>query len=227
MTLILGALDGEIDATVRGMQRDDVTSWNGFPIHRGRIGGKEVVVAKTGVGKSLAAMLCQHLVDTVQPARVLFTGLAGAIVGHLEVGDTLIARDCVFHDMDATTLGFKPGEIPYTPYHILRCDDRLVEIASSIVPESGSVHVGRILTGDQFIASAENRERLAAKFNGDAVEMEGASVGLVSTVNKVPFLLIRTVSDRADGTEGIDFSRFLRFASDNAWHYLRGILSAL
>lgn len=227
MTLILGALDGEIAAVVDGMVLDGTVSWNGFTIHRGTIEGRPVMVSRTGVGKTLSALLTQHLIDLARPSRILFTGLAGSLAPDLTVGDTLVARDCLIHDMDATSLGFEPGEIPYTPYRIIECDPALVEIAAGIVPTSGTHRIGRVLTGDQFIAGADVRKRLRQTFDGDAVEMEGASVGLVATVNHTPFLLIRTISDQADGTAGIDFNRFLKFASGNAWHYLKEILKEL
>jgi 5'-methylthioadenosine/S-adenosylhomocysteine nucleosidase len=169
-------------------------------------------------------MLCQHLIDEYLPERILFIGVAGSLNPDLTVGDTLIARDCLFHDMDVTPFGFKPGEIPFTPYRILLCDSKLVELSRALPPRAGKALVGRVLTGDQFIASATERARLREEFNGDAVEMEGASVGLVATVNQIPFLLLRTISDEADGKGKKEFHRFLEFASDNAWHYLRGIL---
>ena len=83
MTLILGAMDGELAATVQGLESAGTTAWNGFPIHHGSIAGHKVAVAKTGVGKSLSAMFCQHLIDTLSPVRVLFTGIAGF---RLEIG---------------------------------------------------------------------------------------------------------------------------------------------
>lgn len=224
MTLILGAMDGEIAESRANLQHSSTTEWNGFEIHHGWIGDREVEVAKTGVGKSLSAMFCQHLIDTHTPDRILFSGVAGALNPSLEIGDTLIARDCVIHDMDATALGFKRGEIPYTPYRVFTCDPDLVAQAEAVEPMEGSVVTGRVLTGDQFVASAQTRHELRAALDGDAVEMEGASVGLVATVNQIPFLLIRTISDKADGQAHTDFSAFLRFASRNSWHYIRQIV---
>ena len=224
MTLILGAMDGEIAAARADLKNPSTTEWNGFQIHHGWIENREVLVAKTGVGKSLSAMFCQHLIDTHTPDRILFSGIAGALDPSLEIGDTLIARDCVIHDMDATALGFKRGEIPYSPYRVFTCDPDLAAQAAAVEPMKGRVVTGRVLTGDQFVASAQTRNELRAALDGDAVEMEGASVGLVATVNRIPFLLIRTISDKADGQAHTDFSSFLQFASRNSWHYLQQIV---
>lgn len=224
MTLILGAMDGEITEARANLQHPSTTEWNGFQIHHGRIEDQAVLVAKTGVGKSLSAMLCQHLIDAHAPDRILFSGIAGALNPSLEICDTLIARDCVIHDMDATPLGFKRGEIPYSSYRVFACNPDLVAQAAAVEPMEGRVVTGRVLTGDQFVASAETRSELRAALDGDAVEMEGASVGLVATVNQIPFLLIRTISDKADGQAHTDISSFLKFASRNSWHYLRQIV---
>ena len=169
-------------------------------------------------------MLCQHLIDVCAPGQILFTGVAGALNPSLEIGDTVIARDCIIHDMDATALGFKRGEIPQSPYRVISCDAELVARAAAVKPLSGNVLIGRVLTGDQFVSSVETRNELRTTLGGDAAEMEGASVGLVATVNRVPFLLIRTISDKADGQAHINFNAFLKFASRNSWHYLRAIV---
>jgi nucleoside phosphorylase len=120
--------------------------------------------------------------------------------------------------------------VPYSTYRVFTCDPGLVERAMAVEPERGRAHLGRILSGDQFIADAARREALAREFEGDAVEMEGASVALVATVNEIPFLLIRTISDHADlSDEGsaVEFERVVELAAANSWHYLRTILKDL
>lgn len=226
MTLILGAMDGEVAAVTSNMDTDSREQWHEFPVVTGSIAGKPVVVSRTGVGKTLSAMLCQHLIDRVSPERIIFTGVAGALRKSLDVGDTVVARDTLQHDMDVTPLGFEIGRIPYSPHRVFVCDERLVDLAMAIEPPHGRAHLGRILTGDQFVADAGRRETLARDLAGDAVEMEGASVGLVATVNEVPFLLIRTISDHSDGS-AVEFEKVVSFAADNSWHYLKRMLQEL
>lgn len=223
MTLVLGAMDGEVAAIIANMQVESKEEWRGYPIVFGTISDAPVVVSRTGVGKTLSAMLCQYLIDRVGPERIIFTGVAGALHHGLEIGDTVVARDAIQHDLDVTALGLEIGQVPFSPYRVFRCDEELVRRALAVTPPHGRAHEGRILTGDQFVADAAVRERLASSLGGDAVEMEGASVGLVATVNEIPFLLIRTISDHSDGS-ALEFARLVSFAAENSWHYLTRML---
>lgn len=227
MTLILGAMDGEIAAFLQVVSGQVQEKWHGFNIVRGTLDARQVVVAKSGVGKTLSAAVTQHLIDRHAPNRIILTGLAGAIAPGLEPGDTLVARDCLQYDLDATALGFKLGEVPYTPYRILTSDAGLVEVARRYQPLQGRAVVGRILTADRFLVEAGSMqyEYLRRDLQGDAVEMEGASVALVATINRVPFVIVRTISDRADGSADIDFNAFLSDASRNSLACVRHILS--
>ena len=200
--------------------------WTDFAFYTGSIENKEVVVAKSGVGKVMAALVAQHIIEFYKPEAIIVTGLAGGLSHHLEIGDTLVAEDCIQHDLNAISLGFKRGEVPYSPYRFLSCDKKLLALAMQCIPENGKVVKGRILTGDQFITNRtlKSLQYLYDDLAGDAVEMEGAAVGLVATVNKVPFLLIRTISDKADAVTHVDFRAFLPKASRNSLHFVRSIL---
>jgi len=226
MIILLGALDGEIAEFLDALGAKTDEPWNGFVFHRGLLEGKEVVVAKSGVGKTLSAMVTQHLIDKYHPTAIIFTGLAGGISTKLDIGDTLIATDCMQHDFDVTALGPKRGAIPFSPYRIFSCNPGLLELALSCVPLDGKAVCGRVLTGDQFITGKNlaAMSYLVDELEGDAVEMEGASVGLVATVNDIPFLLIRTISDKADAGAILDFKAFLPRASRNSLRYVRHIL---
>lgn len=226
MTLVLGALDREVDALAAALGDRVDESALGRPVYRGRIDDHPVIVSRTGVGKSMSALFAQHLVDRYAPKRIVFTGVAGSLNRGYELGDVVVARDCVQHDMDVTSMGFELGRIPYTDYRFLPADPALLEIARAIRPPRGRAHVGRILTGDRFVTDAGLRDRLAAALDGDAVEMEGASVALVAAVNALPFLLIRTISDHSDGT-ALDFERLLDVSAANSLHYVRELLARL
>ncbi len=226
MIAILGAMDGEIAEFLGALDRKKEERWTDFVFHTGMLEDREVVVMKSGVGKVMAAMVTQRLIDAYRPRAVIFTGLAGGISDRLEIGDTLVAEDCIQHDLDASSLGFKRGEVPYSPYRVLVCDRTLVDAASFCIPEKGKAVRGRVLTGDQFITKRDfaSHRHLLEELKGDAVEMEGAAAGLVATVNKVPFLLIRTISDRADSNAKTDFHAFLSRASRNSLHFVRHVL---
>lgn len=226
MIAILGAMDGEIAEFLGALTDKTEEKWKEFTFHCGLLEGKRVIVAKSGVGKVMAAMVSQRLIDSYKPRAMIFTGLAGAISDRLEIGDTLVAEDCIQHDLDATALGFRRGEVPYSPYRVLACDKALVDAASYCIPREGKTVRGRVLTGDQFITARDfaSHRYLVDDLRGDAVEMEGAGMGLVARVNKVPFLLIRTISDKADTQAKTDFQAFLSRASQNSLHFTRHIL---
>jgi 5'-methylthioadenosine/S-adenosylhomocysteine nucleosidase len=226
MIAIIGALDGEIAEFLAVLENRRDETWTGFTFYTGSIENKDVLVVKSGVGKVMAALAAQHFIDAYQPEAVIFTGLAGGLNPDLDIGDILVAEDCVQHDLNAVALGFKRGEVPYTPYRFLPCDRKLLEAAMEYTPETGKVMKGRILTGDQFITNRtlKSLQYLYDDLAGDAVEMEGAAVALVATVNRVPFLLARVISDRADTYAHTDFASFLPRASRTSLQFIRHLL---
>ncbi|MDR3412778.1 MAG: 5'-methylthioadenosine/adenosylhomocysteine nucleosidase [Formivibrio sp.] len=229
MIVILGAMDSEISSFLSVMDNAKILHWNGFDHHQGTIEGRAVLVSKSGVGKVMAAMMTQHLIDAYHPLAVLFTGLAGSLQPHIAIGDTLIASDLVQHDMEASGIGFPRGQIPFSDWRFLPADPRLLHLASEFVPYQGKLHLGRICTGDQFISHREmaSHAYLADELAGDGVEMEGASVAQVCAINDVPCLVARTISDKADGSAGVNFEEFLPLASHNSLDLVRYMLPQL
>ncbi len=164
----------------------------------------------------------------MRPDYLIVTGIAGSVRDGLDLGDVVVSRDCVQHDLDATALGFELGQVPYTEHRILRADPRLVELALATQVDGQRVVAGRILTGDQFVSDPDDalRRRLS-ELDGSVVEMEGAAIALVATVNRVPFVIIRSVSDKADAAAPADFGAFLRRAAANSYTVCAGILHGL
>lgn len=216
--LLLGAMDGEISAFLERLDSTREESWRGYPVYAGQFAGRSVVVARSGVGKSLSAMVAQRLIDRYEPGSIVFTGLAGAINPIFEIGDMIVAEETLQYDMDVRALGFKLGEIPYTDHRIIQCDPELVRRAAATELPEGTIHTGRILTGDRFVnrRAYQDMGYLRSELEGDAVEMEGASVALVARVNEIPVVVVRTISDKADTNARVDFERFLPRASENS-----------
>lgn len=229
MIIILGAMDSEIGSFLSVMENGQVHSWHGFEHHQGKIDGHVVLVSKSGVGKVMAAMMTQHLIDDYQPRAVLFTGLAGSLREHIAIGDTLIARDLVQHDMETSEIGFPRGQIPFADWRFLPSDPVLLKIGSEFSPIQGKLHLGRICTGDQFITHREmdSHAYLTGELAGDGVEMEGASVAQVCAVNRIPCLVARTISDKADGSAAVNFEDFLPRASHNSLDFVRFMLARM
>ncbi len=225
---VLAALDEEIEAFRGAHELKPVEAGTPFAAFRFRVGAVDAVLMRTGVGKVFAAMVAQRAIERVRPDHLIVTGIAGSVRAGLDLGDVVVSRDCVQHDLDATPLGFELGQVPYTYYRILRADPRLVDLALATPVDGQRVVPGRILTGDQFVSDpdAALRERLSG-LEGSVVEMEGAAIALVATVNRVPFVIIRSVSDKADAAAPADFGAFLRRAAANSYTVCAGILKCL
>ena len=229
MIAIVGALDEELQALLCHAQGLQTFSEGPFVFHRGTLAGHTVLLSKCGIGKVLSAMTTQKIISSFNPSHILFTGIAGGLNPSLNVGDLVIGKDYIQHDFDAMHLGFKRGEIPYCEIHVLSADASLVNLARDFNPPAGKVLVGRVLSGDQFITQSgkQSHSYLTSELQGDAIEMEGASVALVCSLNKVPFLVLRTISDRADNEAAIDFQSFLPLASQQSLQVVQYLLDKL
>lgn len=229
MIAVVGAFDAEVQAfleTIEGLK----TEQNGaFTFHHGRLCGHRIVLAMSGVGKVMAAMTTQKIISSFEPTHILFTGIAGALNPKLDIGDLVVGKEYIQHDMDVRGLGFARGEIPFTGLKILQADPTLVTYAAEFPSSTGKTFTGRILSGDQFItqSGSESHGYLTTEFSGDAIEMEGASVAFVCAMNKTPFVVMRTISDRADHAAAVDFTSFLPTASHQSLDVVRHILAKL
>jgi len=229
MILVLSAMQEELAEIAAACSNAEDHVHGYFRYKTGVLAGKSIALVQSGVGKVQAAACTQSMIEHVKPTALIFTGLAGSLRSSVVVGDTIVASDCVQYDMDASGLGFARGEIPYTEYRFFACDPQLVSQGSRYKPAIGKVHIGRICTGDQFM-DAEKRETMAyltGDLDGIAVEMEGAAVGLICLLNKVPFLLVRTISDMADGAAPESFAEFLPQASANSLAFLNYLLPTM
>lgn len=226
---IIGAMDEEIALYKEAMKETATTVRAGITYYTGQMEGKPVVLCKSGVGKVNAAVTTQILIDQFQVDRVIFTGVAGAIHPDLNIGDIVVSTDCLQHDMDVTPLGFEPGQIPFTEQWIWKADPTLMEQAVEAGRKlEGNIQVvtGRILSGDQFVASREKVAALCEQFAAHCTEMEGAAVGQVCAMNGIPFVIVRSMSDKADGSAHVNFVEFTKLASQRSYEIVRHMLAA-
>jgi len=202
-----------------------------FHIHEAVMCDVPVAIIKCGVGKVFAAMITQHVIDTYAPASVISTGVAGGLSPALSIGDVVVSRDCLHHDLDTSALGFPRGRIPYTDYRFFAGDDTLVRlaVAADLGDRAHRVVAGRILTGDQFIHGdrATTHAYLTDDLQGDAVDMESAAIAQVCTVNDPPFVSVRTLSDMADGSADVDYMKFLPQVARNSFHIVKAVLEGI
>ncbi len=209
---IIGAMRQEIDLLASRLGNPVATTVAGMDFIAGTLGGARVVVVEGRGGKVNAAACAQILIDRFDVARLVFTGVAGSLDPSIGIGDLVISTDLVQHDVDITEFGHARGVIPDLHMLAFEADadlaERAMRAAKAECPEVAA-HRGRIATGDQFITSREHKEFIARTFGASCVEMEGGAVAQVAWLNKVPFVAVRAISDKADGSASADFEKFL------------------
>ena len=208
---IIGAMDEEVQQIVDVMKIEKVEEKAGMTFNEGTLSGREVVIVRSGIGKVNAAVCTQILVDDFDVNYIINTGIAGSLKAEIDIADIVISEDVLHHDMDATGFGYELGQIPRMDTLSFKADDNLVRIAkescSKVIPEIG-VHVGRVVSGDQFISDKAVKDKISENFNGYCTEMEGAAIAQAAYLNKVPFLILRAISDKADDSATMDYPTF-------------------
>lgn len=226
---LIGAMDEEVELLLGQLENKETTVRAGVTYASGTIHGKQVVVCKSGVGKVNAAVTTQILIDFFGVSKILFTGVAGALHPELNIGDIVISSSCMQHDMDVTPLGFARGVIPYQELSDFPADASLIQLAEEACKEQAENHyiVGKVLSGDQFIASRDTVQTLYEELNGACAEMEGSAVAQVCYMNGVPYVVIRSMSDKADGSAHVNFPEFTVKASKRSHEIVNYMLGKL
>lgn len=185
--------------------------------YKGFIEHKEVVVVKSNVGKVNSARVCQMLIDKFNPSLVINVGTAGSVDNRLEIGDIVVANKLVQYDFDVTPFGRKLGEIENIGEYI-EINKELLNLFDDM-----NVTIGCIASGDKFIVNMEEKNNIKTIFNALCIEMEGASIAQVCLLDKIPFLVIRSITDKQDGSSKVDFETFLESSSKKAASVLKQI----
>lgn len=223
---IIGAMAEEIELLHQNVQLTNQTTLAGITYYEGTLHDVNVVYCKSGVGKVNAAITTQMLLS-LGVESVWFTGVAGALDPRLNVGDIVISSTAMQHDMDVTPLGFAKGVIPFQDVSDFIADKSLVELAKQAADAcfpNRSI-VGKVLSGDQFIASVDKVKELYEQFGGACAEMEGAAVAQVCYTNNKPFVIIRSMSDKADGSAEVTYNQFVVEAANNSYAIINYMLS--
>ena len=223
---IIGAMKEEVELVHEQLSGDAVTRKAGIDFYTGTLFGMPVVLCKSGVGKVNAAVCTQLMIDAFGVDAVLFTGVAGAVDPRLEIGDIVISTECLQHDMDVTALGFPKGTIPFAEQSVFAADEELAALAFEVSDRlfPGRTVRGRVLSGDRFVADREEVKALLEQFDGACTEMEGAAVAQVCGMNEVRFVIIRSMSDKADGSAHVNFAEFTRLASKHSYQIIEGMI---
>lgn len=211
---IIGAMDIEVRLLTSrmtgadGVGEAEKTTIASVTYYDGQIDGVNVVVVRSGIGKVNAALCAQRLVLLFGVSHIINTGIAGAVAHGLSVLDMVISSDAMYHDFDVTPFGYQSCVVPQMEVSDFVADEKLVSLASkafeelSADKESGfeghKLVTGRVASGDQFISSQVQKAHIRTLCNPACVEMEGAAIAHACYLNKVPFLIIRCISDMAD-----------------------------
>ena len=227
---IIGAMDEEVEQIVAVMDIKKEETKACMTFKAGILAGKDVVIVRSGIGKVNAAVCTQILVDDFGVDYVINTGIAGSLKAEIDIADIVISSDVLHHDMDATGFGYPLGQIPRMDTLSFKADDRLIELAKESCAKavtSVGVHVGRVVSGDQFISDKAVKERISSEFAGYCTEMEGAAIAQAAYLNKVPFVILRAISDKADDSATMDYPTFEKQAIANSVLLLKELVSRI
>lgn len=228
---IIGAMHEEIVELKELMVNIKERKIRNLTFFEGELCGKEVVLTESGIGKVNAALSTTLLINEYKTEKIIFTGVAGAVNPEVNVTDIVIGTDLVESDMDVTAGGnYKLGEIPRMKNSYFKPDSYLFDLAKSAAIKlfgEKKVFLGRIISRDEFVASEEKVKKLNEIFSADCVEMEGAAVAHVCEVLNIPFVVIRSISDKADNEAGMTFDEFVKIAAKNSKLIVEEILNSM
>ena len=214
---IIGAMEIEVAILKSKLENARVTKVGPMEFFEGTLAGCQVVIVICGVGKVHAAMCTQVLCSNFGVTHIVNTGVAGSLNAELDICDVLVSTDAVQHDMDVHNLGYEGGRVPGLDTTAFTADEKLMKLAYEVSEEirPGHTRLGRVATGDQFVCSDEQKAKIIADTGASCTEMEGGSIAQVAYVNQVPFVILRAISDKADGSAELDYPTFEKMAAAN------------
>lgn len=201
---IIGAMDVEVTYLKNNLQNAQAQTIAGMEFAEGTFAGVPVVVVFCSVGKVNAGICVQILADCFGVTHVINTGVAGSLDAAINIGDLVVSTDAIYHDMDVQNFGYAPGQVPGFKVVAFPADPELralIETAAAEVAPEIQVFPGRVASGDQFIRAAEAKQRIIDTFAARCCEMEGAAIAHACYLNDIPFVVVRAISDKADGSD--------------------------
>lgn len=228
---IIAAENEEMLAVKNTMENIEECKIYNLVFYTGTIHNKECVLVECGVGKVNAGRTTQVLIDKFDVDYVINVGSAGSVTPELNVEDIVIGKELVQYDFDLTQIGdYEKGEICDIGKYFYS-DEKLVKLCEQTIEEmkdrSFNIKIGRIGSADIFFANPERAKIVREEFGVECLEMEGAAIGQVCFLDKVPFLVIRGISDTPNGNNKIDFHTYLKIASKRAGEILENLISKI
>lgn len=219
---MIGIIVAEIEEmeAVKGIMEavNSIDIYN-LKIYTGKINNKVFLLVRSGVGKVNSARVAQIITDKFDLSFIINIGSAGGLNEYLNIGDIVLGETLVQHDFDVTAFGREKGFIPETG-KFFESDKNLLEKCKNIKVDNQKIVVGTIASGDMFLTDSTLKEKIKQDFNATCVEMEGAAIAQVCALNKIPFIVIRSISDIPNGKNEIDFNEYLELASKNCAKFI-------
>ena len=215
---IIGAMDVEVQTLKQKLQDLQITQKAGMVFFQGTLEDMPVVVVQCGVGKVNAALCVQILCDLFEVTHLVNTGVAGSLCNDLDIGDFVISQDAMYHDFTCHILNpaYCVGQVPGMDVLAFPADKMLsayaLEAAELVYP--GHARLGRVASGDQFVADKAQKERIITDTQAICTEMEGCAIAHAAWRNEIPFVIIRAISDKADGSAHMDYPVFEAAAAE-------------
>jgi len=215
MTGIIGAMDSEVGILISKLENKEEIKRGSTVFYRGVLCGKEIVIAKCGIGKVCAAVCAQTMIDLFNVDVIINTGVAGGLAHGIKVGDVVISDALIQHDFDLALFGYAKGCLPCSdqsdkgvPTKFLPDKDTVEKLKQAA--ENIGVHCigGTIVSGDVFVSDSALKNELISLFGADAAEMEGAAIAQAAFLSGVPFAVVRAISDSADEEATVNFTEF-------------------
>lgn len=227
---IIGAMEEEVQELIADLAFAEKKTVASMDFYKGTLYGKDCVIVKSGVGKVNAALCTQILADFYKPEALINTGVAGSLDAKINIGDMVVSEDAVQHDMDASAVGDPVGQVPRMDVLAFPADPVLVKKAVEANQKANpdiQTFTGRVASGDQFISGGEKKKQIQENFHARCAEMEGAVIAHGAYLNKIPYVILRAISDKADGSVQMDYPTFEKQAIVHCVRLLRELIPML
>lgn len=223
---VIGAMSEEVQLLLREVTDKTTTVHAEIEVTCGSYKGVDIALAQSGIGKVNATICTQMLIDLYKPSKMIFSGVAGGLLPNMQAGDIIIASHVVQYDVDLTAFGRRHGETPGRD-RLIECNPDLVAAATAAFDmafegKGGAPHLmlGTVASGDRFVQDKEMLRWLQREFAALATEMEGAAFGYTCALNKLPFVVIRALSDGSGDSASGDFEANLHQACVNSFELI-------
>ena len=226
---IIGAMQVEVEILLSLLENKKDTAVAGSTFYEGKLEGLEVAIVQCGVGKVNAAICAQILCDRFGVTHLVNTGIAGSLDAKLDIGDLLVSKDAMYHDFDCVHFGYEMGRVPGMDVTSFPADEMMIALAKEAAEavHPGHVTVGRVASGDLFVAEKSAKDRIIATTHGLCTEMEGAAIAQTAYRNGIPFVILRAISDKADNSAEMDYPTFERIAAHRCAQVTQALAKAL